>query len=243
MACVFNFAGKKALVTGASRGIGYGVTKALVAAGAAVTTLSREVGPLKQNLPEVNALPVDVANVPLVRETIAETGPFDYLVNCAGITRLAPVVDFNEADYDNVMQTNSKAPFFVAQAVAKGMVENNKAGAIVNLSSQGSKVGIPDHLAYCSSKGALDQATRVLAVELGKYNIRVNAVNPTVVMTEMGREAWSDPEKAGKMLERIPIGRFAEVEDVVDVVLYLLSENAAMVHGAIVPVDGGFWAT
>lgn len=122
------------------------------------------------------------------------------------------------------------------------MIARNYKGSIVNVSSQGSTVGLPDHTAYCASKGALDQLTRVMAVELGAKGIRVNSVNPTVVLTEMGRAAWSSEEKAAPMLARIPLGRFAEEEDVVDVIVFLLSRRAAMVNGAFVAVDGGFWA-
>jgi len=116
-------------------------------------------------------------------------------------------------------------------------------GSIVNVSSQASQVGLVDHTSYCASKAAQDALTRCMAVELGKHGIRTNSVNPTVVLTDMGRLAWSDPVKAGPMLSRIPTGRFAEVDDVVSVVLFLLSDNAAMVNGSALPVDGGFLST
>ena len=114
---------------------------------------------------------------------------------------------------------------------------------MVNVSSTGSKFGLRDHAAYCASKGALDQLTRVMALELGPHGIRVNAVNPTVVMTPMGKMAWGDPEKARPMLEEIPLGRFAEPIDVARAVAWLLSDEAAMIHGVTLPVDGGFLAT
>lgn len=123
------------------------------------------------------------------------------------------------------------------------MLERKVAGAIVNVSSQGSQVGLDEHAAYCMSKGALDQLTRTMALELGRQGIRVNAVNPTVVLTAMGRKAWSDPVKAAPMLARIPLGRFAEEVDVVNVIIFLLSQRAGMINGACVPVEGGFWAT
>jgi len=99
------------------------------------------------------------------------------------------------------------------------------------------------HAAYCASKAGLDQLTKVMAVELGKHGIRVNAVNPTVVMTEMGKRAWSDPEKGGPMLRRIPLGRFAQCEDIASVVCFLLSDAAGMLNGLALPIDGGFLAT
>ncbi len=123
------------------------------------------------------------------------------------------------------------------------MIERQKGGAIVNVSSQASTVGIPDHASYCASKGALDQLTRVMAVELGPHQIRVNCVNPTVVLTPMGEMAWADPKKRSAMLSRIPLGRFAMPHDVANAVAYLLSDKADLIHGAMVPVDGGFLAT
>eukprot|EP01137_Pigoraptor_chileana_P019742 Opistho-2@81189 len=122
------------------------------------------------------------------------------------------------------------------------MVESRKGGSIVNISSQASQRPLVNHTAYCASKGALDQLTRVMALELGPHNIRVNCVNPTVVMTDMGRLGWSDPAKAGPMLSRIPLNRFAEVSDVVNATLFLLSDRSGMVHGCMLPVDGGFLA-
>ena len=107
---------------------------------------------------------------------------------------------------------------------------------------QASLVALKEHVVYAASKAAVDGMTRVLALELGPHNIRVNTINPTVVMTDMGRYAWSDPAKAAPMLARIPLGRFAEVIDIVNVIIFLLSDKAAMIHGAIIPIDGGVTA-
>lgn len=123
------------------------------------------------------------------------------------------------------------------------MLARKVKGSIVNVSSQGSQVGLDKHAAYCMSKGAVDQLTRTMALELGRQGIRVNAVNPTVVLTAMGKLAWSDPAKAKPMLARIPLGRFAEEVDVVDVIVFLLSDKSAMINGSCVPVEGGFWST
>lgn len=120
------------------------------------------------------------------------------------------------------------------------MINRKVSGAIVNVSSQASQVGLPDHTAYCISKGALDQLTRVSATELGPHGIRVNSVNPTVVLTEMGKAAWSDNAKAAPMLARIPLRRFAEEEDVVNAIVFLLSDKASMINGTLLRVDGGF---
>ncbi|MBN3280165.1 DER reductase, partial [Polyodon spathula] len=128
------------------------------------------------------------------------------------------------------------------QIVARGMRSRGSGGSIVNVSSQASQCALQDHAVYCATKGALDMLTKVMALELGPHKIRVNSVNPTVVMTAMGRISWSDPMKAGPMMSRIPLGKFAEVEDVVNAILFLLSEQSAMITGATLPVDGGFLA-
>ena len=117
-----------------------------------------------------------------------------------------------------------------------------KPGSIVNISSQAGMVALQDHVAYCASKGAVDQITRVSALELGPFNIRCNSVNPTVVETDMGKRGWSDPAKRQWMMEKIPLRRFADVDDVVDAIVYLLSDRSAMINGVILPIDGGFTA-
>ena len=122
------------------------------------------------------------------------------------------------------------------------MIKNAKGGSIVNLSSQASMVALPQHTVYCTSKGAVDQLTRTMAQELGPHQIRVNAINPTVVLTRMGRYAW-EGDKGIEMKSQIPQGKFAEVDDVVHPVLYLLSEKSDMINGVMLPVDGGFLAT
>jgi NAD(P)-dependent dehydrogenase (short-subunit alcohol dehydrogenase family) len=128
----------------------------------------------------------------------------------------------------------------VAQECARDMIRRRHKGAIVNVSSGASKRGLPDHTAYCASKGALDALTRAMAVELGPHGIRVNAVNPTVTLTPMAVKAWSDPEKSAGMLNRIPLGRFVQPEEVADTILFLLSDRSSMVNGVTLMVDGGF---
>jgi len=131
----------------------------------------------------------------------------------------------------------------VAQMVAQNMVRSKSKGSIVNISSQASQAALHNHTAYSTTKGGMDQFTRNMALELGPHGIRTNAVNPTVVMTDMSRARWSAPEVGGPMLAKIPLGRFAEVQDVVDTIMYLLSDKSMMINGICVPVDGGFLAT
>ncbi|KAK9499223.1 hypothetical protein O3M35_002301 [Rhynocoris fuscipes] len=123
------------------------------------------------------------------------------------------------------------------------MIQHNIKGSIVNISSQASKVALRDHVVYCATKAAIDAMTRVMALELGEYGIRVNTVNPTVVMTNMGRIGWSDPNKAKPLLDRIPLHRFAEVEEVVNTILFLLSDEASFINAVTLPIDGGFLST
>ncbi|XP_077710799.1 L-xylulose reductase isoform X2 [Canis aureus] len=138
---------------------------------------------------------------------------------------------------------NLRAIIQVSQIVARGLIARGAPGSIVNISSQASQRAIANHSVYCSTKGAMDMLTKVMALELGPHKIRVNTVNPTVVMTPMGQANWSNPQKAKTMLDRIPLGKFAEVENVVDTILFLLSDRSSMTTGSAVPVDGGFLAT
>jgi L-xylulose reductase len=163
-------------------------------------------------------------------------------VNNAGISVPQSFLSASPEAFDRTMAVNVRAAMIVSQVVAAGMIARGQGGAIVNVSSQASMVGLADHATYCASKGALDQLTRVMALELGPRGIRVNAVNPTVTLTPMGEMAWSEPVKRGAMLAKIPLGKFATPVDVAQAVAYLLSQQAAMIHGVMLPVDGGFLA-
>ena len=172
-----------------------------------------------------------------------EAGEIHLLVNNAGISVPQLFLETSWKSFDATMAINVRAMMIVSQVVAKGMIARGESGAIVNISSQASQAALQDHAAYCASKGAVDQLTRVMALELGAHQIRVNAVNPTVTLTPMGEMAWGDPAKSGPMLAKIPLGKFAVPRDVSHAVAYLLSDGAAMVHGVTLPIDGGFLAT
>nr|XP_051684397.1 L-xylulose reductase isoform X2 [Oryctolagus cuniculus] len=154
-----------------------------------------------------------------------------------------PFLEVTKEACDTSFDVNLRAVIQVSQIVARGMIARGAPGAIVNVSSQASRRALTDHSVYCSTKGALDMLTKVMALELGPHKIRVNAVNPTVVMTPMGQANWSNPHKAKPLLDRIPLGKFAEVEHVVDAILFLLSDRSGMTTGSTLPVDGGFLAT
>ncbi|XP_025098528.1 L-xylulose reductase-like [Pomacea canaliculata] len=236
------FDGKRALVTGAGKGIGRDIAVALHKYGAETVAISRsqeDLDLLKSECPGIQTVNLDLAEWSNVKTVVGGLGYFDLLVNSAGVTRVGPFLDVSEDDIDYVFNVNYKCLFNVCQTVAKGMVERGQGGAIVNISSVASTIGLADHAVYCSTKGAVDSLTQVMALELGVKKIRVNCVNPTVVMTDMGRKVWSDPAKANPVLARIPLGHFAEIEDVRNAVMFLLSEKASMINGSCMPIEGG----
>jgi NAD(P)-dependent dehydrogenase (short-subunit alcohol dehydrogenase family) len=239
------FDGKRALVTGAGKGIGRVIVKVLADNGATVVAVSRaqtDLDSLKQEVP-CETITADLTDAEAARQTAEAAGDIDLLVNNAGIAILQPFLETTVEAFDQTMAVNVRAVMVMSQVIAKNMIDRQQPGAIVNVSSQASARALADHTTYCTSKAALDHLTRMMALELGPHGIRVNAINPTVVLTPMGKRAWSDPAKGGPMLARIPMGRFAESEDVAEAVAYLLSDHANMVHGMIMPLDGGYKVT
>lgn len=236
------FEGKSVLLTGAGKGIGRATAKMLAERGAHVVAMTRTKEDLDSLEREIGCRPivVDLAQADATREAARAALPVDYLVNCAGTTALDPFLDVSAETFDWIYAVNARAPMIISQEYARDRISRGLPGAIVNVSSISSFIGFADHAAYCASKGALDGLTRVMANELGRYGIRVNTINPTVTLTPMATKAWSDPAKAEKMLSRIPLGRFADPEDIAEVILYLLSDRAAMLNGLTMPVDGGF---
>lgn len=238
------FEGKRILVTGAGKGIGRAVVAKLVAERAEVIALSRTKADLDGLEQEFGCRTIhcDLADPEAARKAAREALPVDLLVNNAGTTKLDSFLDVSTATFDWLMNVNTKAPMVIAQEVARDMIRRGHKGSIVNVSSMAAFQGVPEHTAYCATKGALDAMTRVMAVELGAHGIRVNSVNPVVTLTPMAIKAWSDPVKSKSMLDRIPIGRFVEPEEVADTILYLLSPRASMITGSSITVDGGFRA-
>jgi NAD(P)-dependent dehydrogenase (short-subunit alcohol dehydrogenase family) len=237
-----DFTGKRVIVTGAGKGIGRATALMLARRGAAVIALSRSPDDLAALDAETGgrSIAVDLADPEATRAAARAALPADLLVNNAGTTELDPFLELPNEHLDLLYAVNTRAPMIVAQEYARALVARSARGAIVNVSSVSAFVGFRDHAAYCASKAGLDGMTRVMAVELGPLGIRVNAVDPTVTLTPMAIKAWSDEAKAASMLARIPVGRFAEPDDVAEVILFLLSDAAAMVHGVSLPVDGGY---
>ena len=153
----------------------------------------------------------------------------------AGTTYLAELIDLDFENWDRVLNVNLRAPAVISKLVVREMVKR-KRGVVVNVSSSAGEGGVLQHAAYCASKHGL---TRVMAMELGPHKIRVNAVAPTITLTPLGRKVWGDPVKSKPMLDRIPLGRFAEPEDIAHAVLFLASDQASMIHGEVLFVDGG----
>jgi NAD(P)-dependent dehydrogenase (short-subunit alcohol dehydrogenase family) len=236
---VHDFNGKRVLVTGAGKGIGRETAQLLTRFGAEVIALGRTAADLGYS---DNPLMVDLADVDATRIAVTSVLPIDLLVNCAGIVELESVLETRMETFDRTLAINTRAPLLVAQLVAQDLVRRGQPGAIVNVSSLAAKVATRDHLAYCASKAALDAITQVMALELGAHGIRVNSVNPIVTLTPMADKAWSDPAKSAPMLARVPLGRFAQPGEVAAAIAFLLSDDAAMIHGTTLTVDGGFSA-
>ncbi|MET3180158.1 SDR family oxidoreductase [Variovorax sp. NFACC27] len=242
MTTSFDFSGRHALVTGASSGIGRAVAARLAQAGAQVTAIGRNAAALAALHTEAGCTPLllDVADAPALERALAALPAFDLVVNCAGIALLESAIELQADSFDAVMAVNARAAALVASRCGKAMITAGVRGSIVNVSSQASLVALDAHLCYCASKAAMDAVTRSLCLEFGPHGIRVNSVNPTVTLTPMAQQAWADPEKSAAALRNIPLGRFAQVEEVVAPILFLLGDGASMISGAALPVDGGY---
>jgi len=241
-----DFSNRRILVTGAGKGIGRQLCQVLAKkTGATVFALSQtqeNLDTLKKECPNIQTICVDVNDWNATRKAVQAILPIDGLVNNAAVALLDSFFKVSPEDFDKSFSVNVKAVINISQVVAQSMKDSKKGGTIVNVSSQASQAALTDHTVYCGTKGALDMVSKVMALELGPFKIRVNCVNPTVVMTEMGKIGWSEPTKAATMKAKIPMGKFAEVEDVIHPILFLLSDKSDMINGITLPVDGGFLA-
>lgn len=236
--------GRPILVTGASGGIGAATVRMLGTEGAEVIASGRNEAALGKLAGETGCrtLPFDLTSEEAVKTALDGLDLWG-VVNCGGWGgEIATPMDTDIAVFDKVIDINARGTLLVTKYASQAMVKAGKGGAIVNVSSQASLVGLAGHISYASSKGAVDAMTRVSALELGKYDIRVNAVNPTVVMTEMSAWYWGRPEIADPMMTAMPLHRWATEEDCAAPIVFLLSDAAAMITGHCLPIDGGFTA-
>ncbi|HEX4402839.1 MAG TPA: glucose 1-dehydrogenase [Galbitalea sp.] len=239
-------AGKTALVTGAGRGLGRAIADCLAAQGVTVYGSSRDGKTAQTIAGRYGTIPVvmELGNTQSIRNTVRTmTGKniaIDLLVNNAGINIPKSALEVTEEDWDLVFNTNLRGTFFLSTELARGWIQNNRLAAIVNVASQAGIVAIEERAAYGASKAGMIHLTKILALEWATAGIRVNAVAPTFVRTELTESTLSRPEWAAELLSRIPIGRFGEPEDVAGTVAFLLSDAAALVTGHTLVVDGGY---
>jgi NAD(P)-dependent dehydrogenase (short-subunit alcohol dehydrogenase family) len=238
------FQGQTAIITGAGKGIGRATAQLLTRRGAQVVAIARTPSDLASLAAETSArtIQADLSQPAAARAAMAKAGTADILVNCAGTNVLEPLVDMTDDGYEAVLGINLRAALVCSQAFARARIAAGGGGAILNVTSIAGHRGFTEHVSYAASKAGLEGATRVMARELGPHGIRVNAVAPTITLTELAATAWSDPAKSAPMMVRHPLGRFAHVEDVASAIAMLLSADSAFVTGAVLPVDGGFLA-
>lgn len=232
------------LVTGAAGGIGGAIVRLLRALGVEVVAADIDTDGLFALAAETGCqtLTFDIGSEDSIRQALGGVRLWG-LVNCAGWAGpLETPMDVETDDFDRTIAVNARGPLLVLKYAFRAMIRVEQGGSVVNISSQAGLVGLGGHLSYGASKAALDGLTRAAAAELGKYGIRVNSVNPTVVLTEMSQQYWGRPEIGGPFLEKMPLGRFATPDDIAAPVAFLLSEGAAMITGVSLPVDGGYTA-
>ena len=244
--------GKRALVTGASKGIGFETCRVLADAGADIAAVGRDEAGLAEVCEAVEALgrrcvPItaDLATVEgpraAARAALEAFGTIDILVNNAGVTTIKSIINTPVDDWEWVNNVNLRAPYLLAQALVPKMIEQ-RLGKVINISSQSGVVALDDHGAYGASKGGLNMLTRVMTVEWAKHNIQSNSICPTVILTPMGEMVWGDPAKGDPMKAKIPAGRFGRTTEVADLILFLASSASDMICGQTILLDGGFTA-
>ncbi len=245
----FRLDGKRALVAGASSGLGLACAMALAENGASVTLAARRAEVLDDVAREMRdrgldaqVLAMDVGDVETTARAVADNGPFDILVNSAGLARHSAAVDTQPDDFDAVMGINLRGAYFLTQAVAKGLLAAGKPGSLINISSQMGHVGGQDRAVYCASKFAVEGFTKAMAIELGTAGIRVNTICPTFILTDLTRATFDDPEKRAWVLGKIKLGRPGEVEDIMGAAVYLASDASSLVTGSALMLDGGWTA-
>jgi NAD(P)-dependent dehydrogenase (short-subunit alcohol dehydrogenase family) len=245
----FRLDGHRALVAGASSGIGAACAVALGEAGAEVTLAARSADKLEALATEMTAagmsvkiLVIDVSDTAATETAVAVNGPFDVLVNSAGLAKHGPATDTTADDFDTVCDLNIKGAYFLTRAVANGLIAVGKKGSLINISSQMAHVGGIDRAVYSATKHAVEGFTKSMAIEWGSHGIRVNTICPTFIRTALTASTFADPERCKWIEDKIKLGRIGEVTDVMGGVIYLASDASALVTGTSLLIDGGWTA-
>ena len=241
--------GRRALVTGAGRGIGLTAASALADAGAVVTLAARTTKEIEEAADAIRArgqhadtLTLDVTDIDAVRKTLAERAPYHILVNNAGMNRPAMLPDVTVEDFDAIMNLNVRAAFFVAQTVATRLVEAKLPGSIINISSQMGHVGAARRTVYCASKHAMEGFTKAMAIELAPHNIRVNSLGPTFLETPMTKPFFENKAFRDEVLSKIKLGRLGQLEELCGAIVFLASDASSLMTGSALKLDGGWTA-
>ena len=245
----FDLSGKRALVTGASSGIGLAGAAALAEHGAEVTLAARRTDKLEGIANQMAAegwtakvLALDVSDIEATQKAVEDNGPYDILLNSAGVARHSPALETSSEDFDAVTGLNIRGAYFLTQTVAKGLLKVGRGGSLINISSQMAHVGGIDRAVYAATKHAVEGFTKSMAIEWGKASIRVNTICPTFILTDLTRSTFEQPEKRAWIEDKIKLGRVGEVEDIMGAVVYLASDASALVTGTALMIDGGWTA-
>jgi 2-deoxy-D-gluconate 3-dehydrogenase len=243
----FDLTGKRALVTGASSGIGLGCAVALAEAGAHVVSAARRVDTLAASTAamaaqgwSVEALPLDQTDIAALEAALAD--PFDIVINSAGLARHSPAIETTPEDFDAVMNVNLRGAYFLSAFAAKALMSAGSPGSIIHISSQMGHVGGIDRAVYCASKHALEGMVKSMAIEWGKTGVRINTICPTFIRTPLSAVTLDNPERLAWIMEKIKLPRVGEVEDIMGAALFLASDASAMVTGTSMLIDGGWTA-
>ena len=245
----FRLDGRRALVAGASSGIGAACAVALAEQGAEVTLCARREPDLQALAAEMRAeglkadvLPLDITDTAETEAALAARPAFDVMVNSAGLARHAPAIDTTAGDFDAVANLNLRAAFFLTRSVAKRLLAEGKPGSLINITSQMAHVGGIDRAVYSATKHAVEGMTKSMAIEWGPKGIRVNTIAPTFIRTALTASTFANPERAAWIASKIKLGRVGEVTDIMGAVAFLASDAAALITGTSLIVDGGWTA-
>ncbi|WP_300036165.1 SDR family oxidoreductase [uncultured Roseobacter sp.] len=243
----FDLTGRRALVTGASSGIGLGCAVALAEAGAHVVCAARRPGPLEEAVGAMasaglsaEALPLDQTDLVTLADVFEQ--PFDVVINSAGLARHSAAVETTPDDYDAVMNVNLRSAYFLSAYAADALMKAGKLGSIIHISSQMGHVGGVDRAVYCASKHALEGMVKSMAIEWGKSGVRINTICPTFIRTPLSQVTFDNPERLAWIMDKIKLPRVGEVEDVMGAAVFLASDASAMVTGTSMLIDGGWTA-